>query len=205
MFIIGITGGTASGKTTIVEQVVSTLNTNTICVISQDSYYKKTDNLSHHDRINQNFDHPDSIDFDLLTKQLKDLKNGKSIEQPIYSFQTHNRIADKKYITPKNIIIVEGILIFNDKRILDLLDLTIFIHADADERLIRRILRDSKERGRTVEEVTTRYRKTLKPMHTIYIEPFKQKSDLIFDNTNKTNTIAEDVIQIIKERTIKNL
>lgn len=205
MFIIGITGGTASGKTTIVEQVVSKLNTDTICVISQDSYYKKTDNLSHHDRINQNFDHPDSIDFDLLTKQLKDLKNGKSIEQPIYSFQTHNRIADKKKITPKNIIIVEGILIFNDKRLLDLLDLTIFIHADADERLIRRILRDSKERGRTVEEVTTRYRKTLKPMHTIYIEPFKQKSDLIFDNTNKTNTIAEDVIQIIKERTIKNL
>ena len=204
MFIIGITGGTASGKTTLVNNIVSNFSTDHICVISQDSYYKQTDHLNHERRINQNFDHPDAIDFDLLAYNLIDLKNNKTIAQPVYSFTEHNRTKDRVKVVPKKIIIVEGILIFNDKRILDLFDLTIFIHADADERLLRRIHRDSKERGRDIEEVSARYRTTLKPMHNLYIEPFKEISDFVFDNTEIANTISKDLTNIIQERTTEH-
>ena len=205
MSIIGITGGTASGKTTIVSEVVSNLNTEDVCIISQDSYYKKTNDLSYEQRINQNFDHPDAIDFDLLVSHLIDLKNNKTIVQPVYSFTSHNRTADKKITAAKKTIIVEGILIFNDKRILDLFELTIFIHADADERLLRRIHRDSKERGRNLEEVSARYRTTLKPMHNLYIEPFKENSNYVFDNTKFNKTISADISTIIQARTAENL
>ena len=201
--IIGITGGTASGKTTLVSAIVAELNLENVCVISQDCYYKKTTNLSHKERMAQNFDHPDAIDFDLLATQLQALKDNKPILQPVYSFITHNRTSAQKTIVPKKIIIVEGILIFNDKRILDLLDLTIFIHADAEERLRRRIYRDSKERGRDMDEVLKRYKTTLKPMHNLYIEPFRSTSDFVFDNTEVTQSISKNIINIIQERTVK--
>ena len=199
MFIIGITGGTASGKTSLVEKAVSNFNTKEICVISQDAYYKKTNDLNPTERINQNFDHPDAIDFDLLSKQLTDLKNNKSVYQPVYSFNTHNRTSGKTLVTPKNIIIVEGILIFNDKRLLDLFDFKIFIDADADERLIRRIKRDISERGRDIDEVTDRYRNTLKPMHDLFIEPHKKNADLIFNNTEKENNNSESLMDLIQK------
>src|SRR6056300_1312298 len=157
MLIIGIAGGTGSGKTTVVNQIVKQLPTDELCVISQDSYYKATDSLYYEERIKINFDHTRAIDFDLLIKHLKELKKGKTINQPVYSFVTHNRTKDVVKTHPREVVIVEGILIFNNQELRDLFDIKIFVHADTDERLIRRVKRDSEERGRDVNEVITRY------------------------------------------------
>jgi len=165
MLIIGITGGTGSGKTTVVNQIVKHLPDNEVCVISQDSYYKATDNLSYEERTKINFDHPRAIDFDLIVKHLKELKLFKTIEQPVYSFVTHNRTENTVKTHPRKVIIVEGILIFNNEELRNLFDIKIFVHADTDERLIRRVRRDITERGRNIDEVLNRYQDTLKPMH----------------------------------------
>ncbi|MCK5816251.1 MAG: uridine kinase [Flavobacteriaceae bacterium] len=196
MFIIGITGGTGSGKTTVVEQILNQLPEGEVGVISQDSYYKPTDNLSHEERTKINFDHPAAIDFDLLVEHLSQLKNNKIIEQPVYSFVAHNRIADTIKTQPTKILIVEGILIFNNQQLRDLCDVKIFVHADADERLIRRLKRDIQERGRDLEEVLNRYQDTLKPMHSQFIEPTKKFADIIIPN-NRHNTVAVDIVRTI--------
>ena len=165
MLIIGIAGGTGSGKTTVVNQIIKQLPTDEVCVISQDSYYNQTDNLSYEERTKINFDHPRAIDFDLLVQHLKKLKLGKTIEQPVYSFVTHNRTTDTVLTHPRKVVIVEGILIFNNEALRDLFDIKIFVHADTDERLVRRVRRDITERGRDIDEVLNRYQDTLKPMH----------------------------------------
>ena len=169
MLIIGIAGGTGSGKTTVVNQILNELPNDEVGVISQDSYYHETDIQSYEERTKINFDHPRAIDFNLLVEQLTDLKNGKIVDQPIYSFVTHNRTKDTIATHPKKVIIVEGILIFNNQELRDLCDIKIFVHADADERLIRRTRRDIQERGRDINEVLTRYQETLKPMHQQFI------------------------------------
>ena len=196
MLIIGIAGGTGCGKTTVVEQIMNELPEGEVGVISQDSYYKDTSDMSYEERVKINFDHPKSIDFKLLLKHLKALKAGKSIEQPVYSFVDHNRT--KKTITthPKHVMIVEGILILSKKKIRDMFDIKIFVHADSDERLIRRVKRDIAERGRDINEVLTRYQTTLKPMHQQFIEPMKEYADLIIPN-NKYNTVAVDIVRTI--------
>ena len=201
MFIIGITGGTGSGKTTLVSEIVTQFKKEDLCIISQDSYYKKTDNLTEEERIAQNFDHPNAIDFDLLSKHLQQLKNKETIAQPTYSFLTHNRTAETKRTNPKKITIVEGILIFNDKRILNLCDLTIFVDADAKVRLNRRIKRDTKERGRSREEVTARYNSTLKPMHDLYIEPFKKIANIVIANNTYNKSAVASLLTSIQEKT----
>jgi len=199
-FIIGIAGGTGSGKTTVVNQILNELPADEVCVISQDSYYNATDNLSYEERTKINFDHPRSIDFNLLVAHLQELKNGNIIEQPVYSFVSHNRTKDTIKTHPRKVIIVEGILIFNSKALLDLCDIKIFVHADADERLIRRMRRDIKERGRDIEEVLTRYQTTLKPMHEQFIEPTKNVADIIIPN-DRYNTVAVDIVRtVINER-----
>ena len=200
MLIIGITGGTGSGKTTVVNQIINELPEDEVCVISQDSYYKATDNLSYEERIKINFDHPRAIDFDLLETHISDLKSGKIIQQPIYSFKTHNRTKDTIKTHPSKVVIIEGILIFNSKKLLDLFDIKIFVHADADERLIRRVRRDIKERGRDIDEVLDRYKDTLKPMHQQFIEPTKNFADIIIPN-DRYNTVAIDIVRtVISER-----
>ena len=199
-FIIGIAGGTGSGKTTVVNQILNELPADEVCIISQDSYYNATDNLSYEERTKINFDHPRSIDFNLLVAHLQELKNGNIIEQPVYSFVSHNRTKDTIKTHPRKVIIVEGILIFNSKALLDLCDIKIFVHADADERLIRRMRRDIKERGRDIEEVLTRYQTTLKPMHEQFIEPTKNVADIIIPN-DRYNTVAVDIVRtVINER-----
>ncbi len=204
MLIIGIAGGTGSGKTTVVNQILNEITPDEVCVISQDSYYNATDDLSYEQRTKINFDHPTSIDFDLLVKHLKDLKKGKVIEQPIYSFVSHNRTQDTLKTHPRKVVIVEGILIFNNKELLKMFDIKIFVHADADERLIRRMRRDIKERGRDMEEVLTRYQKTLKPMHQQFIEPTKNYADIIIPN-DKYNTVAVDIVRtVINEKLLKD-
>ena len=196
MLIIGIAGGTGSGKTTVVNQILNQLSADEICVISQDSYYKATDNLSYEQRTKINFDHPKSIDFDLLVSHLKELKKGNTIEQPVYSFVTHNRLEDTLITHPRKVVIVEGILIFNNLELRNMFDIKIFVHADADERLIRRLRRDIKERGRDLDEVLNRYQDTLKPMHQQFIEPTKNYADIIIPN-DKYNTVAIDIVKTV--------
>ncbi|MBE7634782.1 uridine kinase [Tenacibaculum finnmarkense] len=196
IFVIGIAGGTGSGKTTVVNQIINELPQNEVCILSQDSYYSQTDGLNHEERSKINFDHPKSIDFELLTEHLSDLKNNKTIEQPIYSFEKHNRINSTVKTLPKKVIIIEGILIFNNEKLRDLCDIKIFVHADADERLIRRVRRDIKERGRDVNEVLSRYQDTLKPMHQQFIEPTKSYADIIIPN-DKYNTVAVDIVRTV--------
>ncbi len=200
MLVIGIAGGTGSGKTTVVNQIINELPENEVCVISQDSYYKSTDSLSYEERIKINFDHPRAIDFELLEKHIIELKKGEIIQQPVYSFVTHNRTKDFIETHPRKVVIIEGILIFNNKKLLDLFDIKIFVHADADERLIRRVRRDIKERGRDIDEVLDRYKNTLKPMHQQFIEPTKSFADIIIPN-DRYNTVAIDIVRtVISER-----
>lgn len=200
MLILGIAGGTGCGKTTVVNTILNELSESDVGVISQDSYYKDTSHLSYDERIKINFDHPRSIDFDLLKEHLEHLKKGLSIEQPVYSFVKHNRTGDIIKTHPRKVMIVEGILILSHPDIRELFDIKIFVHADSDERLIRRIKRDINERGRDIDEVLSRYQTTLKPMHQQFIEPMKEYADLIIPN-NKYNTVAVDIVKtIINER-----
>ncbi|MGI9530628.1 uridine kinase [Lutimonas sp.] len=196
MLILGIAGGTGSGKTTVVKQILNELPDAEVTVISQDSYYNKNDHLSYQERCNINFDHPKAIDFDLLIAHIKELKNGNVIEQPIYSFVTHNRVQDTLVTHPKKVVIVEGILILTKKELRDLLDIKVFVHADSDERLIRRLKRDIQERGRDIDEVLERYQSTLKPMHEEFIEPTKSYADLIIPN-DTYNTVAIDIVRTV--------
>lgn len=200
MLIIGIAGGTGSGKTTVVNQIIEELKNEEVDVISQDSYYQDTSHLSFEKRKKINFDHPKSIDFDLLVSHLKELKAGKNIQQPIYSFKEHNRTGETIEIEPRKVIIVEGILILTHPEIREMFDIKIYVHADSDERLIRRLKRDIAERGRDLEEVLSRYQTTLKPMHQQFIEPTKEFADIIIP-TNRYNTVAVDIVQtIIRQR-----
>ena len=204
MLVIGIAGGTGSGKTTVVNQIIQELPEDEVCVISQDSYYKDTSHLLFDERTKINFDHPKAIDFDLLVSHLKELKKGNPIEQPIYSFVEHNRTDETVTTHPKKVIIVEGILILTHTDIRELFDIKLYVHADSDERLIRRLRRDMTERGRDLDEVLNRYQNTLKPMHQQFIEPTKEFADIIIPN-NRYNMVAVDLIRkIINQRLIEN-
>lgn len=202
MLIIGIAGGTGCGKTTVVNQILNELPEGEVGVLSQDSYYKDTSHLSYDERIKINFDHPRSIDFDLLEHHLKELRDGREIEQPVYSFIKHNRTGDTICTKPRKVMIVEGILILTHPELRALFDIKIFVHADSDERLIRRLKRDITERGRDLNEVLSRYQNTLKPMHQQFIEPTKEFADIIIP-TNKYNTVAIDIVKtIINQRLV---
>ncbi|WP_418262259.1 uridine kinase [Flavobacterium faecale] len=200
MLIIGIAGGTGSGKTTVVHQIVNELPDTEVGVLSQDSYYNATHHLSYEERSIINFDHPRAIDFELLVQHLKDLKAGNTVHQPIYSFVTHNRTDDYIITHPRKVLIVEGILIFTNPELRDLFDVKIFVHADSDERLIRRLKRDIAERGRDMNEVLNRYQKTLKPMHQQFIEPTKAFADIIIPNDRPNNVAIEVVRALINQK-----
>ena len=200
MLIIGIGGGTGSGKTTVVDQIIANFPKGQVAVISQDSYYKDLSHLTKEERVHVNFDHPNAIDFPLLCEHLRELKEGRSILQPVYSFVEHNRTKETILTKPCKVIVVEGILILTDSHIRKLLDIKVFVHADSDERLIRRLKRDISERGRDLDEVLSRYQTTLKPMHQQFIEPTKEYADIIIPN-NRYNTVAVDIVRsIINER-----
>lgn len=204
MLIIGIAGGTGSGKTTVVQNILKQLSTDEVIVISQDNYYLDSSHLPFEERLLINFDHPRSIDFELLVKHLKKLKKGETIHQPVYSFLTHSRTDETLVTPPKNVVIVEGILVLTDIALRKMFDLKVFVYADSDERLIRRIKRDIKERGRDLDEVISRYQKTLKPMHEQFIEPSKKYADLIIPNEKKKNEVAIDVMTTVISNRIKS-
>ena len=199
MIIIGIAGGTGSGKTTVVRKIVDSLPKGEVVVLPQDSYYKDSSHVPVEERQNINFDHPNAFDWELLTSQIAQLKQGRAIEQPTYSYLTCTRQPETIHIEPKNVIIVEGILALCDPDLRRQMDLKIFVDADSDERLIRVISRDIVERGRTAEDVMKRYTKVLKPMHLQFIEPTKRYADLIIPEGGN-NKIAIDIITMFVEK-----
>ncbi len=177
--IIGIAGGTGSGKTTVVKKIVASLPPHYVAVVPLDSYYNDTTGMTNEERKAINFDHPDAFDWKLLIKHLGDLRQGKAVEQPTYSYILSNRLPETIHIEPKPVIIIEGILTLCNRKLRDMMDLKIFVDTDADERLIRNIQRDTIDRGRTVSMVVERYLKVLKPMHEQFIEPSKRYANII--------------------------
>ena len=179
MTIIGIAGGTGSGKTTVVRKIVQALPPHYVTVVPLDSYYNDTSHMTEEERHAINFDHPDAFDWKLLTKQINMLRNGQAVEQPTDSYILCNRLKETVHVEPKPVIIIEGIMTLINKKLRDIMDLKIFVDTDSDERLIRNIQRDVVERGRTVDDVLDRYLNVLKPMHEQFIEPTKKYADLI--------------------------
>lgn len=194
MYIIGIAGGTGSGKTTVVKKIMKALEGESVAVIPQDSYYNDNTHLTMDERRLINYDHPDAFDWDLMYQQISALRIGKSIEQPTYDYITSNRMSETIHITPCKVIIIEGIMALYHSNLRELMDLKIFVDTDADVRLIRNILRDTVERGRTPEMVIERYLKVLKPMHEQFIEPTKKYADLIIPEGG-SNIQAIDLIK----------
>jgi uridine kinase len=204
MLIVGIAGGTGSGKTTVVRKVVEVFPSNEVIVIPQDSYYKDNGNISLEERQKINFDHPDSVEFDLLIDQLKKLKQGMQVEMPVYSYITCLRSEETIPIKPSRVVIVEGILILTDKGLRDMMDIKVFVDADADDRLGRVINRDIIERGRSVLTVLERYHDTVKPSHLQFIEPSKRYADIIIPGGGENQVGIEVLISIIEKHLFKS-
>ncbi len=201
MLTIGIAGGTGSGKTTVVNNILENIDGSEVNVISQDNYYKDNSGITLEEREKLNYDHPNSIDFELLIDHVQKLKKGKTVEEPIYSFLTHTRTSETQPIHPKKILIIEGILVLAQPELRKEIDLKVFVYADSDERLIRRLRRDIQERGRDMEEVINRYQTTLKPMHEQFIEPSMQYADIIVPNM-KRNPKAVNVLTSVIQKNL---
>lgn len=198
MIIIGIAGGTGSGKTTVVRKIVESLPEGTVSVIPQDSYYNDQSHMNLEERKKTNFDHPNAFEWSLLSKHIEDLKNGKAIEQPTYSYITSTRLPETIHVEPKDVIIVEGIMALYDKNLRDQMDLKVFVDAGADERLLRVIVRDIAERGHPLDMLVDKYRNVLKPMHDEFIEPTKQYADVIIPNMGNNGPAIDMLRMYIK-------
>ena len=192
ILVIGIAGGTGSGKTTLMDNIIEQFR-DVVTVLSHDNYYKRRDDLTYEQRCGINYDEPDALETDLMAVHLDKLRHGEAIDCPVYDFTQHNRSGETVRIVPKNVIIVEGILIFENKPLRDLMDIKIFVDTDADVRLCRRILRDVTKRGRTLESVLSQYQNTVKPMHEKYVEPSKKFADIVFPEGGN-NLVALDMI-----------
>ena len=198
MTIIGIAGGTGSGKTTVVKKIVEALPPHYVAVVPLDSYYNDTTEMTEEERHAINFDHPDAFDWKLLIKQVNELRKGNAIEQPTYSYIKCNRLPETIHVEPKPVIIIEGIMTLLNKKLRDMMDLKIFVDADSDERLIRNIQRDIVERGRDVKAVVDRYLDVLKPMHEQFIEPTKRYADIIIPQGGENKKGIEMVCKYIE-------
>lgn len=200
--IIGIAGGTGSGKTTVVKKIVEALPPHHVAVVPLDSYYNDTTSMTEEERHAINFDHPDAFDWKLLTKQINELREGRAIEQPTYSYLKCNRLPETIHVEPKPVIIVEGIMTLINKKLRDIMDIRIFVDCDSDERLIRNIQRDTVERGRDVQTVLDRYLSVLKPMHEQFIEPTKRFAHIIIpeggDNVKGIDMVCKYIESIVK-------
>lgn len=199
MLIIGIAGGSGSGKTTVVRKIIECLPEDSVTVISQDSYYKDKGHLSEEEKDKINFDHPDSIEFDLLVKHINELKNGRSIERPVYSYVTCARMDETVTVNPAKVIIVEGILIFTHPELLNLMGVKVFVDADSDNRLMRIIQRDIQERGRNFKQVIDHYEEFVRPMYLQFIEPTKRYADLVVPQGGENKVAIDILVARIKE------
>ena len=202
MLIIGIAGGSGSGKTTVVKSLMKAFSRQEVAIVSQDSYYRDSSHISLEARAVINFDHPDSFEFDLLVKHIKQLRDGKSIEEPTYDYITSCRLTKTIHIEPKHVVVVEGILLFTDKRVRDLCDIKVFVDAEPDDRLMRIIERDMRDRGRSAEQVIQRYG-VVKEMHLQFIEPTKRFADIIVPQGGQ-NQVAIDILSAtIKQKLLQ--
>ena len=179
VIVIGVAGGTGSGKSTLVKRLQEAFKNDDVATLCHDYYYKAHPELTYEERTKLNYDHPKSFDTDMMVEHIEALKNNVPIERPVYSFVEHNRTEEKVLVKPSKVIIVDGILIFENKELRDLMDIKVFVDTDADIRLARRILRDVRERGRSMESVITQYTSTVKPMHEEFVEPSKKYADVI--------------------------
>ncbi|WP_297392976.1 uridine kinase [uncultured Peptoniphilus sp.] len=196
--IIGICGGSGSGKSTVTKKLIELIGKENVSVIEQDSYYKDQSNLVFEERVKTNYDHPLAFDNDLLFEHLEMLKEGKEIEKPIYDFSLHNRKKEKEIVYPKPIIILEGILIFNEVNLIDIMDIKVFVDTDADVRIIRRIKRDMHERGRSLDSVIDQYMATVRPSHLQFVEPSKRYADIIIPEGGENEVAIDLLYQKIK-------
>ncbi len=191
--IIGIAGGTGSGKTTLADKLVNSFGKEEVSILRHDAYYKRHDNMTFEERCKLNYDHPDAFDNDLLVEHILDLKEGKSIEMPVYDYTIHNRSDETITVEPAPVVILEGILIFAEPTLCDLMDIKVFVDTDADVRILRRIIRDVNERGRSLDNIIRQYLTTVKPMHEQFVEPSKRRADLIIPEGGR-NEVALDML-----------
>ncbi|HUF02562.1 MAG TPA: uridine kinase [Aridibacter sp.] len=198
--IIGICGGTGSGKTTIANRIVESVGAKNVNLIEQDSYYRNLADMPLDERRQANFDHPDAVDNDLLINHLKRLIDGYKVEIPRYDFRTHTRLPESDKLSPRTVTIVEGILIFSEPRILEFLDLKVFVDTPDDIRLVRRIRRDMDERGRTLKQTLEQYEKTIRPMHYEFVEPSKRQADIIIPEGTQIGITIELLCGLIREK-----
>ena len=198
ILVIGIAGGTGSGKTTLMKNLIARF-AGDVTVLSHDNYYRRHDELPYEERCKLNYDEPAALETELMAKHLEALRRGESIRCPVYDFSVHNRSDETTLIVPRRVIIVEGILIFENRELRELMDIKIFVDTDADVRLCRRIKRDVNKRGRTLESVLTQYQQTVKPMHEKYVEPSKRFADIVVPEGGK-NTVALDMIMLTIQR-----
>ena len=196
---IGICGGTGSGKTTLTNALMRRFPDD-ISIVYQDNYYRRNDEMSPEERAKLNYDHPNAIELDLMAEQIRQLKEGKSVLCPVYDFSINNRTDETIEIKPTRVIIVEGILIFTSRELRDLLDIKVYVDADADVRILRRLSRDITERGRTIESVINQYLTTVKPMHEQFVEPSKKYADILVQNGGLNKVAAELLIGRVKEQ-----
>jgi len=201
MLVVGIAGGTGSGKTTVVREVVQRLPKDEVAIVPQDSYYKDSSHIPMEERHDINFDHPSAIEFNLLIDHISKLKQGIPVQQPIYSYLTSTRSEETITVEPKNVIIVEGIMILQNLKLRNLMDIKVFVDADNDDRLMRVVQRDIEERGRSVSTVLKRYEETVKPMHLQFIEPTKRYADIIIPQGGE-NKVAIDILTSIIEKNL---
>jgi uridine kinase len=200
MFIIGIAGGTGSGKSTVVRKILDRIPEDRVTLVPQDSYYRDNAHLPLEERQKMNFDHPDSVEFDLLVDHLRQMKAGRPVQQPIYSYLTCTRASETILVEPREVVIVEGILIYTHLPLIAEIDLKVFVDADPDDRLERVIRRDMKERGRDLKKVLKRYRKTVKPMHLQFIEPSKRYADIIVPQGGKNEVAISILLNTIQKQ-----
>lgn len=202
--VIGVAGGSGSGKTSVTKSICNRFKETSILVIEQDAYYKDQSHLPFEERLKTNYDHPLAFDNNLLVKHLQQLLEYKSIEKPVYDYKVHNRSKETIHVEPKEVIIVEGILILEDVHLVDLMDIKVFVDTDADLRIVRRLLRDIKERGRTLESVIDQYIQVVRPAHMQFIEPSKRYADLIIPEGGENHVAVDIMASKIENILIKN-
>ena len=196
--VIGVAGGTGSGKSTLVRRLQEAFSCEDVATLCHDYYYKAHPELSYEERTQLNYDHPDAFDTDMLVEHVRALKNGEVIERPVYSFVEHNRTDERVLVKPSKVVIIDGILIFENKELRDQMDIKVFVDTDADLRLARRILRDVRERGRSMESVVNQYTTTVKPMHEQFVEPSKKYADVIIPEGGFNSVAVQMLIQNIR-------
>ena len=197
--LIGIAGGTGSGKTTLANRLVESFGGDEVSILRHDNYYKRHDDMPYEDRCKLNYDHPDAFDTQLLYEHIRALKDGKAIQMPVYDYTVHNRSDETVGVNPAPVIVLEGIMIFAERRLCDLMDIKVFVDTDADVRILRRIIRDVNQRGRSLDSVIDQYLTTVKPMHEQFVEPSKRRADIIIPVGGENNVALDMLIERVRK------